>query len=256
MHGVVLIYMPAVDENRPLAVPGIELSLCDTTPKVRLASQRPPTPPRSVARVPKPAVKERRLPAKIPANQVKEVLPAPTAALSKPRHTVLKPIVQRPRPAEITPHRAEKNYRVQAVARSQPQRAGPLIEKVQPNSSRAAAAVRKTTEAAESAVKHSGEDNDKIRQEYLRLVRTRIARHKKYPGRARIRWLQGEVTIRLCLTPAGEMQDLIVSKSSGREILDQAAVQAVRDAVPFPRPPENIFKGKINLELTIIFKLS
>ncbi|MFW8600976.1 energy transducer TonB [Desulfobacterota bacterium M19] len=200
--------------------------------------------------MPKPAVKKRQPPPKTPVNQVKEALPTQIAALPRPRHTALKLSATRPQPADITPRR------IQAAARSQPRRTRRLIEKVAPNGSRTAAVVRKTIETKESTVKHSGEANDKIRQEYLRLVRTRIERHKKYPGRARIRWLQGEVTIRLCLTPAGKTQNLAVSKSSGREILDQAALQAVRDAAPFPRPPEKIFKGKITLELKIIFKLT
>ncbi|HFQ80200.1 MAG TPA: energy transducer TonB [Desulfobacterales bacterium] len=236
-HGIVLMmYIPPVDKNRRLRATSIELSWCDTAPKAGVASRRPS--------------------AAIPAKQVEEVLSAGIAALAAPRHPVLKPITPRSRPAKIKAGRAEKKHWTQAAARSEPRRAGRLIEKTPPNSSRAVAVVRKTIEAGESAAKHCGEDNDKSRQEYLKLVRSRIVRHKKYPRRARIRWLQGEVTIRLCLTPTGETKNLAVSKSSGREILDQAALRAVRDAAPFPRPPEKIFKGEINLELTIIFKLT
>lgn len=91
--------------------------------------------------------------------------------------------------------------------------------------------------------------------QYLRLVRERIGRYKKYPFLARKRELEGQVGIRFLLTGAGEAQQIAVSKSSGQELLDKAALKAVQDGAPFPRPPADLLAEPLTIELNIVFNL-
>jgi len=91
---------------------------------------------------------------------------------------------------------------------------------------------------------------------YLEMVRLRIERNKEYPDRARIRHIEGSVTIRFVITPAGEVRSTEVVKTSRHRILDTAALKAVKDAAPFPKPPPHFFKGEIPLEITIVFELT
>ena len=42
------------------------------------------------------------------------------------------------------------------------------------------------------------------------------------------------------LSPEGELQDLMVSKSSGEEYVDEAALHAFLSAVPFPNTPKDL----------------
>ena len=98
--------------------------------------------------------------------------------------------------------------------------------------------------------------DDHALPQYLRLVRERIARYKKYPPLARKRELEGRVGIRFLLTAGGEVERIAISRSSGQEVLDQAALKAVRDGAPFPRPPADLLAEPHPIELTIVFTLS
>ncbi|MFP3870531.1 MAG: energy transducer TonB [Syntrophobacteria bacterium] len=91
---------------------------------------------------------------------------------------------------------------------------------------------------------------------YLEMVRLRIERYKKYPDMARVREIEGSVTLRFVITPQGEVRGAEVVKSSRHTLLDTAALRAVTDAAPFPEPPPRLFEGEIPLELTIMFELS
>ena len=91
---------------------------------------------------------------------------------------------------------------------------------------------------------------------YLDMVRLKIERHKKYPDTARIRQIEGRVVVRFVITPDGSVRELEVAKGSRNNALDLAALRAVQYAAPFPKPPRNLFKEEIPLELTIVFELT
>jgi TonB family protein len=102
---------------------------------------------------------------------------------------------------------------------------------------------------------NSGGDGQPLRH-YLQHIRERISRYKKYPPMARRRQLEGRVGIRFLLSVTGEVQRLAISRSSGEELLDQAALKAVQDGSPFPRPPVDLPADPITIELNIVFNLS
>lgn len=91
---------------------------------------------------------------------------------------------------------------------------------------------------------------------YFEMVRLMIEKHKQYPSQARAAFKEGKVTVRFTITPDGTIRSVEVRKSSRAKVLDEAALQAVRSAAPFPAPPRNLFKGDIPLELTIVFELT
>ncbi len=82
----------------------------------------------------------------------------------------------------------------------------------------------------------------------------KIERHKKYPDTAKNKQIEGNVTVRFTITPKGSVYRVEIVKSSGHSILDTAALKAVNDADPFPKPPARLFKRDIPLELTIAFE--
>jgi protein TonB len=91
---------------------------------------------------------------------------------------------------------------------------------------------------------------------YLEMVRLRIERYKKYPHAARVRQIEGSVTVRFVIRPEGDIRSAEVVKTSGNRALDGAALMAVKEAAPFPKAPAHLFKGEIPLELTIMFELT
>jgi protein TonB len=93
-------------------------------------------------------------------------------------------------------------------------------------------------------------------QSYLEMVRLRIERHKRYPDVARSKNIEGRVTVRFVITPDGSVRQVEVANRAGNRALDLAALKAVKDAAPFPKPPSHLFKGAIPLELMIVFELT
>jgi len=91
---------------------------------------------------------------------------------------------------------------------------------------------------------------------YLDMVRLKIESRKRYPEAAKARSIEGRVTIRFVLLTDGNVRDLKITKSARSKALNVAALDAVQKAAPFPRPPGNLFKGNLPLELTIVFELT
>ena len=92
--------------------------------------------------------------------------------------------------------------------------------------------------------------------DYFKIVRLRIESHKRYPGTAKTRQIEGRVTVRFVIESDGRISSSKVVESSRHRALDQAALSAVKEASPFPRPPRNLFNGPIPLEITIMFELT
>jgi protein TonB len=60
----------------------------------------------------------------------------------------------------------------------------------------------------------------------------------EYPKMARMRHQQGAVVVQIALEASGKPSAMTVEKSSGVQSLDDAALEAVKAAAPFPAPPE------------------
>lgn len=72
---------------------------------------------------------------------------------------------------------------------------------------------------------------------YRSALRREIERHKRYPQRAKMMRKQGTATVSFNIAADGSISGAKVSKSSGNDDLDNAAVQAVQSAKPIgPRP--------------------
>ena len=66
------------------------------------------------------------------------------------------------------------------------------------------------------------------------LVRNHLERFKFYPMSARRRGIVGEVEVAFELSARGQANMLKILTASGYRVLDDAALEAVRRAVPFP----------------------
>lgn len=68
----------------------------------------------------------------------------------------------------------------------------------------------------------------------MSLVRRHLERFKFYPLSARRRGIGGDVEVGFRLTAGGKAEQVRVLASSGYDILDEAALQTVNRAQPFP----------------------
>jgi protein TonB len=99
------------------------------------------------------------------------------------------------------------------------------------------------TELVESAAKEepknlpddevSYEDGAKVDPSYHGKLKARIFSMYSYPEEAVYKGIQGTVVISFTIEPTGKTSSLIVKKSSGYKILDNASMMAVRNASPF-----------------------
>lgn len=65
-------------------------------------------------------------------------------------------------------------------------------------------------------------------------VRNHLERYKYYPASARQRGIEGEVELDFALNRQGLAQSLSIISGSGYAVLDDAALQTVQRAQPFP----------------------
>jgi TonB family protein len=102
----------------------------------------------------------------------------------------------------------------------------------------------------------SGEDLDSIRKGFSSSVWGRIAKAKYYPPLARKRGWEGKPIIEFRLARNGELLSSSIASYSPYEILNEAALGAVKNAVPYPKFPEALKLDSIRFKLPISFILA
>lgn len=90
-----------------------------------------------------------------------------------------------------------------------------------------------------------------VSDEFLQKIREAIATVNKYPKRARVRGLTGIVVVEFFLHPDGKISSLKITKTDASEILQNAAIRAVQDAVENFSRPKNVVKITAPLEYVI-----
>ncbi|HEX8949255.1 MAG TPA: energy transducer TonB [Dissulfurispiraceae bacterium] len=94
----------------------------------------------------------------------------------------------------------------------------------------------------------SGSNNARNRnyKEYYTSVRDLINKKAVLPRMAEKLKLEGGVEIFLAVAQNGQLIEVRLVQSSGKELLDKSAIEAVRRASPFPKPPVDA-----ELEMTV-----
>lgn len=90
---------------------------------------------------------------------------------------------------------------------------------------------------------------DYARRNY-NYIQRRIRDRLVYPAPARRAGIQGVTEIAFTIHEDGRVSTVTIQKSSGYTVLDEAAVETILAAVPFPRPP-----APARLAIPISFKL-
>ena len=88
-------------------------------------------------------------------------------------------------------------------------------------------------------------------RERLSVISNVVQRHINYPSIARRMGWEGKVLVSFVLEPNGDIRDLKVLKSSGYEVLDKEALDAIRRSYKdFPKPPVSVMvKLPVNFRL-------
>jgi len=178
----------------------------------------------------------------------------PVRDIPRPRHRPKPPPEARsakPLPHELKPLPAIRPLKLEPVDRDLPET---LVEKISPPQVPSAPlpAVTGWNPAPPVAAGHQYD----TAQNYLEMVKNKIEREKKYPEAARIKQIEGTVTVSFTISTDGHIRQAAVAGTSGHEALDTAALNAVKAANPLPPPPARHFQGPLHLEIKIVFQLT
>lgn len=174
-----------------------------------------------------------------------EQFPPPPPPEEKPKPKIKTPTAKRERPAIqrpleeaiVEPIGEEKSLELT----SDPPTSEPLFAAVQPP-------------PPPQPVGPSEKELENFRQNYLQLIRSRIEANKQYPLIARRQHWEGKVGLRFTVNQNSKVEEIRVISSSGYQLLDKAAINAIENASPFPPPPDTSLLP-LHLELTIVFEL-
>jgi protein TonB len=81
----------------------------------------------------------------------------------------------------------------------------------------------------------------KYLNDHFAYIRDKILRNVSYPDAARRMGWQGKVVLSFIITANGYVRDFNVIQSSGFKMLDNKAIEAVKETAPFPRPPDEAY---------------
>jgi TonB family protein len=97
---------------------------------------------------------------------------------------------------------------------------------------------------------------DDALQRFGEAVRRRIESKKKYPLVAQRAGIEGRTGIKMTILKDGRLGKVEIVKPSKYEILDNAALQSIRDAAPFPPIPEELGRDEIEMSIHLVFKIT
>jgi protein TonB len=110
-------------------------------------------------------------------------------------------------------------------------------------------------ENAVSAVAMSGAEARTDNRWLAESLWRRVAELKRYPSAARLNGQEGKVILKAVIRSDGQLADVVVQKSSGHSVLDEAAIEAVKLACPLYMK-QAIGKPQIVVSLPIVYSLA
>lgn len=101
----------------------------------------------------------------------------------------------------------------------------------------------------------SGQDLNAIRKGFSSSVWGKIAQAKYYPSLARKREWEGKPIVEFKLARNGDLLSSAITLTSPHNILNDAALDAIKNAAPYPEIPETLKMDSIRFKLPISFIL-
>jgi protein TonB len=89
---------------------------------------------------------------------------------------------------------------------------------------------------------------------YLTSLRQRIQQSLRYPASARRRGIGGTVNVEILIHPNGTVGDVTLLDSSAHEVLDAAALDAIRSLPRMPLPPD-VPARPLRIRIPVVFQM-
>jgi protein TonB len=87
--------------------------------------------------------------------------------------------------------------------------------------------------------------------EHFAFIRDKILQNVVYPPLARRMGWQGKVVLSFVIKPNGTVKEAQMMQGSGHEVLDQSALEALKESAPFPQPPV-----EARITIPIVYRLN
>lgn len=91
--------------------------------------------------------------------------------------------------------------------------------------------------------------------DYLSKISAQLQRYKEYPRSARLRRIEGDVTLWFVIDRAGRVVDYRITQGSGHEVLDEAVDAMIHKASPFPPMPPSMAQAQLEITQPVTFRL-
>ncbi len=152
-----------------------------------------------------------------------------------------------PRPAKDRQRKQKKNQRTSNKARLEPARPdGP--EPTMPE-------VSEEEKPEEESLPEAGtQDSDNASEPEFSAATCAACPPPTYPSMAQRRRLEGVVVLKFQVLPDGSVGDIFVDKSSGYSVLDEAAMEGIKDWTFYPAT-KNDRPVAVTIERDVVFKM-
>lgn len=226
-------------------------------PKVRMAEAPRPAPPAA----PKPELKA---PAPAPPRQVAKAPEPPAPAPREPEPAPqAAPAPPQPQPASPAPPHEPAEAARPASPASPPASPGPLTAKSSSGIDLPAAMLRRPGGGGGLQSGRGGVEGEPVPldtpepkyQDYFKILRERIQSKWTYPREAGDRGIGGALLIEFHIAKDGRLAYLEVRRSSGVEVLDEYAVNAIKLAQPFPPVPDDLAKQVLPINGNFVYQI-
>ena len=116
-------------------------------------------------------------------------------------------------------------------------------------------AVTKQTTPLSGTTQASNNGSTQQRANYKSTLLAWLAKHKKYPRRARKRGMEGTGTLYIAVDQDGNILDYRIEESTGFRTLDKEIEAMIKRAQPLPIAPSSINQAKMEFTFLVEFLL-
>ena len=102
----------------------------------------------------------------------------------------------------------------------------------------------------------AGGGNPGVKRDYAARIAAWLARHKRYPRRARSRGYEGVGKLRFAVDAQGRVLSHELVQSTGHKLLDKEILALIERAQPLPAMPAELGLDKMTIMIPIRFDLN
>lgn len=109
--------------------------------------------------------------------------------------------------------------------------------------------------AAKTTITSAANNTALAEKDYYSELGAWLAKHKKYPRRARLRKQEGTAVLYFVVDRDGRVLEYLVEESSGHRLLDKEVAAMLKRAEPLPKIPDIMHQAKLEITVPVEFFL-